>query len=186
MGWDTYARSKMPLKLVAVIIVAVVVNFGIVLGFQALATYRYAEPIDGETLAKFDSRYEGSEIVDMTWNSADRNSDVTVYLVELPDGQFHLVTARKHYLFDRYRFDKKGCIAVEPDMTSAKLRAGTTFFSIELRYKEGVNQPDIVWAGSSGISGRNAFGNSMLLSIAALCVVELAAYCLLFKRHELL
>lgn len=185
MGWDTYARSKMPLKLVWVLIVAVAVNFGIVLSFQALVTYRHTEPIDGETLAKFDSRYEGSEIVDMTWDSVS-DSDITVYLVEMPDGQYHLVTAHKHYLFDRYRFVKNGCIALEPDQSSVRLRSGTTFFNIELRYKEGVNQPDIVWTGMSGISGRNAFTNSMMLSIAALCAIELAAYCLLFKRHELL
>lgn len=185
MGWNTYARSKMPLKLVLILMVAFAVNFGIVLGFQALVTYRYADPIDSEALTRFDSKYQDATIVDMTWNSVDPDSNVTVYLVEMADEQYEFVTVQKHYMLQRYRFVKSGCIALEPDTTSVDLRAGSQFFNIELRYKEDAAQPDIIWAGMFGSGGRNAFSSSMFLSVVLLCFVELAAYCLLFKRHEI-
>jgi len=186
MGWETYGRSKIPLKLVVITIIAVAVNFALVLAFQASVSYRYPDPIDMEDIIQYDSRYEGGKIVDMTWHSAIPDANITVYLVEMPDGQYELVTARKHYLFDRSQFSRKGCVTIEPSQTSVKLRVGSTFSYLELRYKEGSPQPDIVMTGMSGITGRQAFFNPMLLSIAALSIVEFIAYCLLFKREELL
>lgn len=181
---DTYMRSKIPLKLVLIAVVAVAVNFCLVLGLQVLLSYRAAGPISEDTLAKLHSDYEGCTIWDRTENVQSSDGDLYVYLVVKPDGSEHLVTLRKHFLFDRYRIVKSGCKEVPLGTESIQLRSGTTIFTINISFNQVSGHSDIRWGTWSGQSARTQFRNSMLLYIVGLCAVELAVWSLVFRKEE--
>ena len=183
---DSYFRSKIPLKLVLIGIVAIVVNFGIVIGLQMLLNYRVAGPIDEAALAKLDSIYEGCTILDRTENTADRNSDLSIYLVELGDGSQHLVTLRKHFLTDRYRMMKSACKPLPAEEKTISLRAGTVSFGIDVFFNSVSGHNDISWSGfQMGQSGKTQVRNNLLLCITGLCALELAVWCLVFRKEEI-
>lgn len=182
---DTYMRSKIPLKLILIIVVAAVINFCLVLGLQLLLNYRATGPISEETLAKLDSSYDGCTIWDRTENSAMPDNDLYVFLIAKPDGSEHLVTLRRHFLFDRYRIVKSGCKEIIPGTESIQVRAGTTMFSLDISLNQASGHSDIRWGSWSGQSPRTQFRNNMFLCISALCAVELAAWCLIFRKEEI-
>lgn len=188
MGWETYARSKIPLKLLAIMIVAVVVNFGLVIGFQALVTYRYDFPVDDiSVLGKMDERYENCTLVDIAFadpNYYSGHSDFPeiIFLVETPSGDFELVTVARHFLFDRYRIVKSACASLEDGTERLQLRSGTTILGLNVEKKESTGLPDISIGSIAGVAGKH---KNIAIVIAALCIAEYVAYCLLFKREEL-
>lgn len=183
---DTYFRSKIPLKLVLILVIAAVVNFSIVLGLQMLITFRVAGPIDEAALATLDEAYEGCTILDYTKNTADRTSDLHIYLVKTADGTEHLVTLRRHYLMDRYRIVKSACKPLPAGETSVQLRAGASIFGVNVSFNSVSGHSDISWAGFySGQGAHIRFRNNMLLSITGLCLLELAVWCLVFRKEEI-
>lgn len=182
---DTYMRSRIPLKLVLITVVAVAINFCLVLGLQVLLTYRATEPINEDTLAALSSDYKGCTILDRTQNTSSSRDDLYVYLVAKPDGTEHLVTLRRHYLLDRYRIVKSGCQEVPQGTESIQLRSGTTFYTINISFNPVSGHSDISWGSWSGQLGSTQFRNNMLLCIGALCAVELTVWCLVFRKEEI-
>lgn len=182
---DTYRRSQIPLKLVLIAIIAVIVNGCLVLGLQVLLNYRAEGPIDETALAKLNSDYEGCTIWDQTQNVHSADNDIFVFLVEKADGSEHLVTVRKHYLFDRYRMVKSGCKEVSEGTESMQLRSGTSIFNIELSFNAVSGHTDIRWGSWSGQQSNIQFRNTMMLCITALCALELAVWCLVFRKEEI-
>lgn len=182
---DSYMRSRIPLKLVLIAAVAIIVNGCLVLGLQVLLNYRVEGPIDETALAKLNSDYEGCTIWDRTQNVHSANSDIFVFLVEKADGSEHLVTVRKHYLFDRYRIVKSGCKEVAEGTESMRLRAGTSFFTIEYSFNPVSGHTDIRWGSWSGQQSNIQFRNTMMLCITGLCALELAVWCLVFRKEEI-
>ena len=183
---DTYLRSKIPLKLVLVLIIAVAVNFGIVIGLQVLLNFRAAGPLDETVLSTLDSAYEGCTILDHTENTSVPNDDLHICLVRMADGTEHLVTLRRHMLMDRYRIVKSACKPLPAGETTVQLRAGATSFGISVFFNSVSGQNDISWAGfSSGQPATTRFRNNLLLCIAGLCAAELAVWCLVFRKEEI-
>lgn len=185
MGWTTYARSKMPLKLVFIIAVAFVLNGALALGVQLLTSYRFSGPIEAEMFGRMDESYENCEILDLTYLYQDSNNDLFVYLVQVPDGQQHLVTVRKHYLFDRYKLERNASMELDPKLSEIKLRAGTSMLTLSVSESTVLGHTDIQMISWSGIQSRHRFSSAMFLTIVALCVVEYIAYIWLFKRDEI-
>jgi len=182
----SYLRSKLPLKLLLIGIIAVAVNFGIVLGLQLLINFRAPGPVDEAALAKLDSAYEGCTILDHTENTHVSRDDLHIYLVKAADGTEHLVTLRRHMLMDRYRIVKSACKPLPEGEKTIQLRAGTTTFGIDVFFNTVSGHNDISWGGFfSGQSATTRFRNNMFLCIAGLCAAELAVWCLVFRKEEI-
>lgn len=183
---DSYFRSKIPLKLLLIGIIAIAVNFGIVTGLQLLLNFRAPGPIDEAALAKLDSAYEGCTILDHTENTSVSRDDLHIYLVKAADGTEHLVTLRRHMLVDRYRLVKSACKPLPEGTETMQLRAGTTIFGIDVFYNTVSGHNDISWGGfSAGQSATVRYRNNLLLCIAGLCAAELAVWCLIFRKEEI-
>lgn len=183
---NSYYWSKAPLKLVVILAVAIAVNFSLVLGLQVLINYRVAGPIDEAALAALDEAYEGCTILDHTENTHDPTNDLHIYLVKAADGTEQLVTLRKHFLFDRYRIVKNACQALPAGEETVQLRAGTTIFTVDVFFNNISGHSDISWGGFySGQQSHIRFRNNMILYVAGLCAVELAVWCLVFRKEEI-
>lgn len=182
MGWDEYARSKVPLKLVFITIAAVAVNLLIIGAFQLIAMYRYTGPIDGTVLGRMNGEYENCTILDSREYSQKEHSvfgsDYSAYLLETEDGEMRFAVVEKHLLFDRYRYVKKLSADVPEAAGTQDIHPGTAFQSAWAAI--GDNSRIITFSVSQNNS------NSLFFILLAMCVVELIAYCLLFKRDELL
>lgn len=179
-----YAWSRMPLKLLAILIAAFLVNFGLVLGLQLLIHYRVTGPIDETALAKLDKTYENCAIWDRTQETGATDPELFVLLVETQDGAEHLVTIRKHHLFDRYRIVKSACQELSPGTESVGLHVGGNMFSIRISFNQVSGHSDIRWGSSSGRSQQVQFRDSMLLYCTGLCILEYIGFCLLFRKEE--
>ena len=172
---DSYLRSKLPLKLLLIGIIAIAVNFGIVTGLQLLLNFRAPGPIDEAALAKLDSE-----------NTSVSRDDLHIYLVKAADGTEHLVTLRRHMLVDRYQLVKSACKPLPEGTETMQLRAGTTIFGIDVFYNTVSGHNDISWGGfSAGQSATVRYRNNLLLCIAGLCAAELAVWCLIFRKEEI-
>lgn len=183
---DSYLRSKIPLKLVLIGIIAIAVNFGIVLGLQILLNFRVTGPVDEAALAKLDSAYEGCTILDHTQNTSVSRDDLHVYLVQLYDGTEQIVTLRRHLLMDRYRIVKSACKPLPEGDKTIQLQAGTANFAVDVFYNSVSGHNDISWGGfSSGQSATTRFRNNLLLCITGLCAAELTVWCLVFRKEEI-
>lgn len=182
MGWSEYARSKIPLKLVFISFAAVAVNLLIICGFQLAAMYRYTAPIDSAVLGRMNSAYENCTILDSREYSQKENSiwgsDYAAYLLETEDGETHIALVEKHILFDRYRYMKKFSADVPAADGDQHVDAGTVYQSADYRITDN-SRIVTLHVGQNN-------SNGLFFIVLAMCAVELAAYCLLFKRHELL
>ncbi len=183
---DSYLRSRIPLKLLLIGIIAIAVNFGIVTGLQLLLNFRAPGPINEAALASLDSAYEGCTILDHTENSSVSRDDLHICLIQMPDGTEHIVTLRRHMLLDRYRIVKSACMPLPEGEKTIQLRAGTTIFGIDVFFNTVSGHNDISWGGFfSGQSATVRYRNNLLLCIAGLCAAELAVWCLIFRKEEI-
>lgn len=182
MGWSEYARSKVPLKLVFIVMAAVLVNFLIVQCFVLALQFRYEEPIDLALLTEMNEEYENCTLVDTAVYSAKEHSlwgmDYTAYLLENEKGDIKVAVIAKHLLFDRYRYLEKfsGDIPKQEGINAVSL--GTNYHQAVFWLSDSVS------IGEFHI-GQNYGPNSSLI-IIPLIIVEYIAYCLLFKREELM
>lgn len=178
-----FAWSKTPLKLLIILLLAGAINFGLVLGLQMTFGFRASGPIDVSTLAQLDETYQGCEILDQRQVSG---SNFYIFLVRKQDDTLQLVTFRKHYLLDRYRLMDKACQSVSQATENITLKAGIT--QIQLSVMEN-NQTGGFYVRPEGTGVINPpgqqFRNQMLLSISGLYVLELALWCLLFRKEEI-
>jgi len=182
MGWNEYARSKTPLKLVFLLMAAIVVNFLIVEGFKIALFFRYEKPEDVASLSQMNEEYENCTILDTAEYSAKEHflwgMDYTAYLLETENGDIKVAVVAKHLLFDRYRYFEK--------------------FSGDVPKLEGVNavtqgtshHQAVFWLSDSASIGEfhvgQNYGPGIFLVIIPMIIVEYIAYCLLFKREELM
>lgn len=176
--------SKTPLKLLLILILAGAINFGLVLGIQMLVSYRIDSPVDASVLAQLDDHWNGCEILDHSQDTSRQN--LHFYLVKKADGSMHFITLRKHYLVDRYRLMDKACQAIPDDGEALHLKAGTCWLeiSVTVNNRTGDHYMNI----DSTFMGQHAgqqFKNQMILAIAGLCALELAGWCLLFRKEEI-
>ena len=176
-------RGKMPLKLVLIILIAVAVNFALVLGLQAVIHYRAEGPVDAAALARMDDSLTGCEILD---HKEIDQTGLHVYLVKQTDGNFQLVTLRKHYIMNRYRLLQDACqpwSGTEEEMT---LKVGVYQYWISVRSNAETEHYQIRHLGNSvSQHAGSQFKNTMIFSITGLCILEFAAWCLLFRREEI-
>ena len=182
MGWSEYARSKVPLKLVFLLMAAVVVNSLIVEGIKLLTQFRFEEPMDTAVLAEMNGAYENCTLLDTAQYSAKEHTlwgmDYTAYLLETENGEIQVAVVAKHLLFDRYRYLEK--------------------FSGDVPKLEGVNavtvgnsyQQAVFWLSDSTSIGEfhvsQNYGPGIHLVIIPMIILEYLAYCFLYKREELL
>lgn len=178
-----FAWSKTPLKLLIILLLAGAINFGLVLGLQMAFGFRVSGPIDASTLAKLDATYQNCKILDQRQVSG---SNFYILLVKKQDDTLQLVTFRKHYLLDRYRLMDKACQSVSQATENITLKAGIT--QIQLSVMEN-NQAGGFYIRPEGTGVINPpgqqFRNQMILSISGLYVLELALWCLLFRKEEI-
>lgn len=180
---EDHTNSRIPLKLLLIAAAAFIVNLVLVIGFQLLVQYRYPSPLDAKVLGRMDAAYKECVILGRAEEYANPDRDLTVYLVQTPDGQEHLITVRKHFLFDRYRIERKACRSLDPSEETIHIHAGTISFRLNITRAE-AKHPDVQWLGSGGGSAiRMAYGNLMFW-IVLLCVGELISYRLLFEKKR--
>lgn len=176
-------RGKMPLKLVLILLIAVAVNFPLVLGLQAVIHYRVGGPVDAAVLARMDDSLSGCEILD---HEEINQTGLHVYLVKQTDGSVHLVTLRKHYIMSRFRLLKDACQPWSGTEEEITLKTGVYQYWISVRSDENTGQHQIQHLGNSvSQNARSQFKNTMLFSITGLCVLEFTAWCLLIRREEI-
>lgn len=178
-----FAWSKTPLKLLIILLLAGAINFVFILGLQITFSYRTAGSVEEATLAKLDETYQDCKILDQRQVSG---SNFYIFLVKKQDDTLQLVTFRKHYLLDRYRLMDKACQSVSQATENITLKAGIT--QIQLSVMEN-NQAGgfYIWPEGTGVMNPpgQQFRNQMILSISGLYVLELALWCLLFRKEEI-
>jgi len=181
MGWNEYARSKTPLKLVFLLIAAVLINALIIECFRIASLYKYEPPIDIAVLSQMNQEYENAVILDSMQDQSAHplsEGDCTAYLLETKSGERKLAIVEKHFLLGRYRYLEK--------------------FEADVPKQEGLYAPNsgtlhhqaLCWIndGASFESfnmGQN-YGPTVFLAIIPMIIAEYIAYCLLFKREELI
>ena len=176
-------HGKMPLKLVAILIAAIVINFALVLGLQAIIHYRFEGPVDAIVLARMENDLTGCEILD---HKEIDQTGLHLYLVKQADGNFHLVTLRKHYILNRYRLLKDACQPWSGSDEEITLKAGISKLWISVKAIEETDHYQIQHLGNSvSQHAGGQFKNTMIYSITGLCILEFAAWCLLFRREEI-
>lgn len=175
--------SKTPLKLLFILFLAGAINFGLVLGLQMAFRYRTAGPVEEATLAQMDEAYKDCEILDQRQISG---SNFYISLVKKPEGSLHLVTLQKHYLLDRYRLMAKACHNISQAGESINLKAGIT--QIQLSVEENNQTGELyIKPGGTGVINPpgQQFRNQMIFCITGLCILELAIWCLVFRKEEI-
>lgn len=179
----SFAWSKTPLKMMLILILAFVINFGLILGVQALLSYRVSGPVDEATLAQLDKRYDGCTILT---HKEIEYQDLHIYLVRQPDDSTHLITLRKHYLLNRYKLLKGGCLPWTGSDEEITLKAGISRLWVSVKVHEPTGVYRIQHEGSSATQhAGQQFKNQMILSITGLCALELAVWCLVFRKEEI-
>ena len=177
-GW-----SKTPLKLLIILFLTGSINFGLILGLQMVFSYRTSGSMNEAKLAQLDDTWQNCEILDQRQISG---SNFYISLVKKPEGSLHLVTHQKHYLLDRYRLMNKAYQSISQTGESINLKAGIT--QIQLSVEEN-NQTGRLYIKPDGVGIINPpgqqFRNQMIFSIAGLCILELAVWCLVFRKEEI-
>lgn len=182
MGWSEYARSKVPLKLVFILMAAIAVNLLIIEAFELLTLYRYTGPVDEAVLAQMNEEYENCTILDSMTDPGNEyapwESDYTVYLLETEDGETKLATLETHFLFDRYRYLKKFSADVPQQAGRQSPNLGTIY------------QGAICWimdnANIESFSMGSNSGPGISLVLIPMIVIEYLAYVFIFRRDEIL
>ncbi len=118
MGWGEYTRSKIPLKLVFILMAAVAVNLMLIESFKLLILFDPADTLDPVGL---DGRFADCTLID-TYVDKDESTPPfenyhTIYLLENPDGERQLAVVENHFLFSRYRYREALSIPV-PEFAS--------------------------------------------------------------------
>lgn len=174
-------RTTIPVKLMLILILAFAVNFGLILGIQAMFSYRAAGPLDEVALTQLDKQYNGCTIVS---DKEITSENLHIFLVEKSDGSLHFVTLRKHFLMNRYQLVKGGCLPWSGGEEETTLKAGFTRLqvSVQAHSPTGVHmlRVDNLSYGQSDIQK-----TQMLLTILGLCAAELAVWCLVFRKEEI-
>lgn len=181
MGWNEYARSKTPLKLVFLLMAAILVN-GLIVECTRIATlYTYDGPVDIAVLAQMDEAFDGATILDQRQNESVHplwNGEYTAYLLETKSNDVKLAIVEKHFLLDRYRYMEKFTADVPAGEGMSAPISGTTYHQALCWIIDGT-------AFESFHMGQN-YGPTVFLAIIPMIIAEYIAYCLLFKREELL
>lgn len=178
-----YGWSKMPLKLLFILILAFAINFGLVLGIQLAVSYRIEGSIDEALLSRLDESLSGCEIQD---HKEIENTNLHIFLVKRPDGSARFVLFRKHYLLDRYRYLEKACQDAPENGDALWLKAGVT--QVEVMISDKTFDGLLRIKSDSAYNIRHAgeqFRNLMFFSCTGLCILEFIAWCLLFRREEI-
>lgn len=181
MGWSEYARSKVPLKLVFLLMAAVLVNSLIIEGFKLMTAFRYSAPIDSAVLAQMNEAYENCTILDSYEDSSDSpiwEGHSTAYLLKTEDGETKVAAVEKHFLFDRYRYWEKFSADVPILEGRQAVSSGTLYHQA------------VYWITDSSTiesfsMGQN-YGPGLSLLLIPMIIIEYLGYIFLFKRHELL
>lgn len=180
----SFPWSKTPLKMLLVIILAGAINFGLILGIQMLMNYRTEGPIDEAALERLDEQWQGCEILDHREDGTRQN--LHFYLVRKIDGSLHFLTLRRHYLMERYKVMNKATMAVPEEGEPFRLKAGTCQLEVSVEVNNQTGEPYLqIDSTFMGQHAGQQFKNQMILSIAGLCILELAVWCLLFRKEEI-
>ena len=178
-----YGWSKMPLKLLLILALVSVFNFGLVLGLQMITAYRIEAPIEETLLSQLDENLSGCEIQD---HREITPTNLHIYLIKLPDGSARFVTFRKHFLVDRYRFLEKACVDAPTNGEEINLKAGISqiFLQVSDNTYDGLMR---IQHNGGGViqSAKQQFGNLFLFSNLGLCALELVIWCLVFRKEEI-
>lgn len=178
-----FAWSKTPLKLVLILILASLINFCILLGIQAAVFYRIEMPVEEAALAQLDETWIDCEILDRREISG---SSFRICLVKKSDDSLHLVTLQKHYLLNRCRVMRKACQSVSQTGETITLKAGITQIELSVLKNSQSGQLCLKPEGTGIINPpKQQFRNQMIFGIAGLCFLELAIWCLVFRKEEI-
>lgn len=180
MGWNEYARSKTPLKLVFLLMAAVLVNGLIVECIRIASLYSYDGPVDIAVLAQMDETFHGATVLDQRQNESAHilwEGEYTAYLLETESNDVKLAVVQKHFLLDRYRYMDKFTADVPAGEGMNAPISGTTYHQALCWINDGTSI-------ESFNMGQN-YGPTAFLAIIPMIIAEYIAYCLLFKREEL-
>ena len=180
MGWNEYARSKTPLKLVFLLIAAVLVNGLIIECFRIASLYKYEPPIDITVLSQMNEEFENAVILDSMQNQSAHplwEGENTAYLLETENGNVKLAIVEKHFLLNRYRYLEKFEADVPQQEGMYAPESGTLHHQALCWIIDGVSF-------ESFSMGQN-YGPNIFLAIIPMIIAEYIAYCLLFKREEI-
>ena len=177
-GW-----SKTPLKLLIILFLAGSINFGLILGLQMAFSYTVKGPVDESKLAQMEEAWQDCELLDQRQISG---SNFYISLVKKADGSLHLVTLQKHYLLDRYRLMNKAYQSISQTGESINLKAGITQIQLSVEENNQTGQLYIKPEGTGVINPPGQqFRNQMIFSITGLYILELAVWCLVFRKEEI-
>lgn len=181
MGWGEYARSKMPLKLVFILIAAVAVNMLIIGAFELLLHYRYTGPVDTAVLARMSSEYENCTILDSYTDDTQVplwEGTHTAYLLETENGETKLAAVEKHFLFNRYRYWEEFSTDVPKQEGRQSLIPGDLYH--QALYW--INDNSVIESFSMGQN----YGPGISLVLIPMIIIEYLAFIFVFRRDELL
>ena len=179
MGWGEYARSKIPLKLVFILMTAVAVNLMLIEGFKLLLFFDPSETLEPTAL---DIRYAGSTLID-TYVDKDESTPPfvnyhTLYLLENPDGSRHLAVVENHFLFSRYRFQEKLSTDVPEFASNESPIFGTNILHANVSCLLG--QDGTIESANVRVDARFPY------LLVFLIIAEYLAFIFLFRRDEIL
>ena len=178
-GYDEYYRSKVPLKFVLIAFIAMAVNLFLITCFQLSTTFRFAGPVDSETLGKMDSRFRNCTVLDTATDSSQFPTEHSVFLLETAEDETYAVTLEKHFLADRYRYREEMVLSVPHSSGEQPVSSAAVRYDISLWV-----QDDSKIANFQASSKFDSFISSCLIS-SAMCIVELIVYGFVFRKEEL-
>lgn len=184
MGWSEYGRSKMPLKLVLILMAAVAVNLMIIESFRVLLIFDHAKDLDTANLAALDSRYDGCTVVD-TYVDKDENSlpwenYFTFHLLKNSRDEKFLAVIENHFLFPRARYRDELSMAV-PEFASNEAPVFGEYFR-NLGYNCMLAQDGTI--EYAHVHGQN--GPNIALLLVPMLIVEYIGFIFLFRREEIM
>lgn len=174
-------RTTIPVKLMLILILTFAINFGLILGIQAMFSYRAPGPVDEAALAGLDKQYDGCTIVS---DKEIKYENLHIFLVEKSNGSLHFVTLRKHFLMNRYQLLKGGCLPWSGGKEETTLKAGFTRLQVSVQ-EHSPTGVHMLRVDNPSYGQANIQKTQMLLSILGLCGVELAIWCLVFRKEEI-
>ena len=178
MGWSEYTRSKIPLKLVFILMAAVAVNLMLIESFKLLILF---DPADTLNPVGLDSRYAGSTLID-TYVDKDESTPPfenyhTIYLLEHPDGQRQLAVVENHFLFSRYRYREYLSISVPEFASNESPIFGTNILHANVSCL--LAQDGTIESANVRVDARFPY------LLVFLIIAEYLAFIFLFRRDEL-
>lgn len=179
MGWGEYARSKMPLKLVIILISAIAANLMLIEGVTLLLAYDHSGPIDTDALTGMNRSYENATVLD-TFRQENENdppwyNSFTGCLLQTSQGEHKLAVVEHHFLFDRSRYRED--LSCDADLDLPMLSATGKGQALTC----GITNSSIEWLYVS--RGSNS---GLPLILVPLLIVEYLAFVWFFKRDEIL